>query len=148
MYRGQWALSNDINQMRRHVCRGLTTVRKASNVWPSPNAVNLCLLSYSLALGTVGIGTTSPSYTLDILGVARASSSINSSWVGAVTAINTSSMGIAASFNVASVTKSATGRYTVTWTTPFSSSNYAVMCTSMQSGVNIRLCGVEDYSTR
>ena len=66
MYRGQWALSNDINQMRRHVCRGLATVRKANNVWPSPNAVNLCLLSYSLAPGTIGIGITAPKSCLHV----------------------------------------------------------------------------------
>jgi hypothetical protein len=60
---------------------------------------------------------------------------------------NGSTATIAASFNVASVSHPSTGRYTITWTTPFASANYAVLCTSMLAGSSIGLCGVESYAS-
>ena len=44
-------------------------------------------------LGSVGIGTASPGYPLDVAGIGRFTSSVNVSWVGSVTGIGNASQG-------------------------------------------------------
>lgn len=54
---------------------------------------------------------------------------------------------ILASYNVATVVRNAAGLYTITWTTPFTSANYAVLCTSNDNGSGSgMLCALETIS--
>jgi hypothetical protein len=79
----------------------------------------------TLTISTLSDGTNSTSATNPILGSAKA-------WVN----FNGSTAAIKASFNVSSVTRTATGFYTINFTNAFSDANYACLVTSTYGSAN------------
>lgn len=81
----------------------------------------------TLTIGTLSDGTNSTSSTNAIMGSAKAWVNFNGT---------TSPGTIRASYNVSSVTKVGTGRWTINMPTAMQDANYATLCSIQQNGTN------------
>jgi hypothetical protein len=110
--------------------------------------------------GNVGIGTTSPSTTLEVAGGIKAGASPGTpvanaaygesfakAWVrfDGTGAIGSQTM--YGQFNVSSVNKTSTGNYTINFSTPFGSTNYTAVCNSIKTGTSLYICAPQSFST-
>jgi len=92
----------------------------------------------TLTIGTLSDGTNSTSATNAIQGSAKA-------WVNFAGSTGT----IRASYNVSSVTRNATGDYTVNFTSALADANYAVAAsTSWQSGTALNALAMDNTTSR
>jgi hypothetical protein len=125
----------------------MSTISSGSSglTWTSDNSSNLAITLTSIVDNT---GNTVPSTTL-VKGASKAWVNFNGT---------TSPGTIRGSFNVASVTRTATGVYVVNFTTPMSDANYAVSTIGNNTSSNILFaslngvpttanCPVQAYST-
>ncbi|MBI2810790.1 MAG: hypothetical protein HYX67_08190 [Candidatus Melainabacteria bacterium] len=108
------------------------------------------------SVGNVGIGTAVPGQKLSVAGTIESTSGgfkfpdgtimTSGSVGGAVAWVAISNTGaILSSFNISSVNRTATGKYTINFATPLSDSNYAVMTGASNSGNSDGSWTVVDY---
>ena len=92
--------------------------------------------------GSVGIGTTNPRQVLEVNGAIKVTGNVaatntigKDNIVKAWCNFNGAASGVCTQgFNVASVTRTGVGNYTINWTTPFANANYAISGTCLGGG--------------